>query len=273
MSKITEYSQITKLDSNHILLVDGSTGTKKILAKDAILQMLSLISPRTHQTIFRGKSLGSSLTSAQKTAIQDGSFDDIFLGDYWTISGVTYRVADFDYWRRCGDTDFTRHHLIIVPDANMYSHVMNDTNTTEGGYVGSKMYTEGLTQAKTTINAAFGDAVLTHREYLVNAVTNGRPSGGAWYDSTVELMDENMVYGSKIFGAVSDGSSVPTNYTIDKSQLALFRAAPEYMHNRQWSWLRDVVSGACFANVNDRGGANSGNASSSNGVRPVFSIG
>lgn len=273
MSKITEYSQITKLDSNHILLVDGSTGTKKILAKDAILQMLSLISPQTHQTIFRGKSLGSSLTAAQKAAIQDGSFEDIFLGDYWTISGVTYRVADFDYWQRCGDQDFTRHHLIIVPDANMYSHVMNDTNTTEGGYVGSKMYTTGLDEAKTKITAAFGDAVLTHREYLVNAVSNGRPSGGGWFDSTVELMDENMVYGSKIFGAVSDGSTVPANYTIDKSQLALFRAVPRFMHNRQWFWLRDVVSGADFAGVANGGNASSGGASGSGGVRPVFSIG
>ena len=273
MSKITEYSQITKLDSNHILLVDGTTGTKKILAKDAILEMLSLISPQVHQTIFRGKSLGSSFTSAQKAAIADGSFTDIFLGDYWTISGVTYRVADFDYWQRCGDSDFTRHHLIIVPDANMYSHVMNDTNTTEGGYVGSKMYTQGLNDAKATIAAAFGDGLLTHREYLVNAVSNGRPSGGGWFDSTVELMDENMVYGSKIFGAVSDGSTVPSNYTIDKSQLALFRAVPRFMHNRQWFWLRDVVSGARFADVSGDGVANFGSASASHGVRPVFSIG
>lgn len=273
MSKITEYSRIMKLDSNHILVVDGSTGTKTILASDAILEMLSLISPQVHQTIFRGKSLGSSLTAAQKAVIQDGSFDGIFLGDYWTIAGVTYRVADFDYWLRCGDTDFNRHHLIIVPDASMYSHVANDTNTTEKGYVGSKMYTEGLNEAKSKINAAFGDAVLTHREYLVNAVTNGRPSGGGWFDSTVELMDENMVYGSKIFGAVSDGSTVPTNYTIDKSQLALFRAVPRFMSNRQTFWLRDVVSGAHFALVYPSGRADAGSASYPYGVRPVFSIG
>lgn len=271
--KITEYSQVTTLDENSIMLVDGNTGTKKILSKDAILQMLSLVSPQTHQVIFRGKSLGSSLTAAQKTAIQNGTFDDIFLGDYWTISGVTYRVADFDYWLRCGDTDFNRHHLIIVPDSSMYSHVMNDTNTTDGGYVGSKMYTEGLEQAKTTITAAFSDAVLTHREYLVNAVSNGRPSAGAWYDSTVELMNENMVYGSHIFGAVSDGSSVPANYTIDKAQLALFSVAPKFIHNRQWFWLRDVVSGASFATVYGYGNASSNNASDSYGVRPAFSIG
>ena len=271
--KITEFSQISGLASDSVLLVDGSTGTKKILTSDAILEMLSQISPQNHRLIYRGKSLGSSLTDAQRTAIQNGSFDDIFLGDYWTIDGVTYRVADFNYWLRCGDTDFTSQHLVLVPDTNMYSHVMNDTNITTGGYTGSKMYTEGLEQAKTTITAAFGDAVLTHREYLTNAVSSGRPSGGAWLDSTVELMNENMVYGTNIFAPHSDGSSVPAQYTSGKSQLALFQAVPHFIHNRQWFWLRDVVSAASFAYVGGRGAADSNYASNSLGVRPAFAIG
>lgn len=271
--KITDFSQITELASDSVLIVDGTTGTKKILTKDAILEMLSQISPQTHRMIFRGKNLGSALSTAQKTAIQNGSFDDIFLGDYWVISGLTYRVADFDYWYRCGDTDFTNHHLVIVPDTSMYTHAMNDTNITEGGYVGSKMYTEGLTQAKNTIAAAFGDAVLTHREYLSNAVSNGRPSGGAWFDSTVELMNENMVYGTNIFAPHSDGSNIPTQYTIGKGQLALFQAVPHFTHNRQWFWLRDVVSSAYFANCGHNGHANHSNASTPRGVRPAFPIG
>jgi len=35
-------------------------------------------------------------------------------------------------------------------------------------------------------------------------------------------------------------------------------------------WLRDVVSGANFANVNWNGNADCNNASNSNGVRPDF---
>ena len=76
---------------------------------------------------------------------------------------------------------------------------MNPTNTTEGGYVGSKMYTEGLERAKAIFKAAFGEEhLLAHREYLTNAVTDGKPSGGAWHTSLVELMSEQMVYGSRI---------------------------------------------------------------------------
>jgi len=52
---------------------------------------------------------------------------------------------------------------------------MNDTNITTDGYTGSKMYLEGLEQAKATINSVFGTHVLTHRKYLCNAVTDGKP--------------------------------------------------------------------------------------------------
>ena len=271
--KITEYAQATAFGDTSILLTDGVDGTKKILTKDAIFSMLDQVSPEVHRMIFRGKSLGASLTNDQKTAISNGTFKDIFLGDYWTISGVTYRVADFDYWLRCGDVDFTKHHLVLVPDAPMYNHVMNDEAKTEGGYMLSKMKTEGLTEAKSKITAAFGANLLTHKEYFVNATTAGRPSGRIWVESDVDLMNEKMVYGTHVFSPVSDGTNVPGNWTIDKSQLALFQAVPRFIHNRATYWLRDVVSWAHFASVGSIGNANYHAASTSLGVRPAFAIG
>lgn len=226
-----------------------------------------------HNSIYRGKNLGTSVTAAQWAAIADGSFTDLYIGDYWTIGGVTYRIAAFDYYLRAGDTDMTNHHVTLVTDAPMYSHVMNDSNVTTGGYVGSKMYTTGLADAKTTINNAFGSAhILTHRQYLCNAVSNGKPSGGSWYDSTVELMTEQNVYGGKVFGAGNDGSTVPTLCTVDKSQYPLFAFRPDLISNQNWFWLRDVVSAAFFAYVTKGGFADYGNASGFAGVRPEFSI-
>ena len=238
------------------------------------LEAVLTASAAAHNGIFRGKNLGSVPTEAQRAAISAGTFDDLYVGDYWTNSGVTYRIAGFDYNLRCGDTDFTKHHAVIVPDASMYSHNMNATNTTEGGYVNSLMRLEGLAQAKEKITAVFGaDHVLSHSIYLVNAVTNGKPSGGAWFDGDVELMNENMVYGSHIFAPACDGSTIPTNYTTEKSQLPLFQLAPHLISNRQWFWLRDVVSPACFANVGDCGNADCNGASFVAGVRPYFLFG
>lgn len=226
-----------------------------------------------HNAIYRGKNLGTSVTAAQYAAIAAGTFDDLYIGDYWTIGGVVYRIAAFDYYLRCGyPAETTAHHVVIVPDSNLYNHVMNDTNTTEGGYVGSKMYTEGLTQAKTTIKAAFNGHVLNHRIYLTNAVTNGKPSAGAWCDSEVELMNEQMVYGGAIFMPGCDGTTVPTNYRVEKSQLPLFTHRPDLISNRLTFWLRDVVTASYFAGVHLDGYATYAGASGSGGVRPAFSI-
>ena len=225
-----------------------------------------------HNAIYRGKNLGTSVTTAQYNAIKAGTFDDLYIGDYWVINGVTWRIAAFDYYLRCGDSDLTTHHAVIVPDSYLYNYVMNDTNTTDGGYVGSKMYKEGLESAKTTIKAAFSGHVLSHRIYLTNAVANGKPSAGAWCDSEVDLMCEEMVYGGGIFRPTSDGSTVPANYRVEKSQLPLFAHRPDLISNRITYWLRDVVTAADFAYVYNHGNVNYGDASVSRGVRPAFCI-
>lgn len=281
--KATDLSIITAPASDNVLLIHDGTGLKRItfqnLANKVNEPVENKIAPLlfnnagSHNAIYRGKSLGSSVTAAQFAAIKAGTFDDMYIGDYWTINGVNYRIAAFDYYYQTGDTSCTTHHVVLVPDGNMYTHCMNDTNITTGAYVGSKMYTEGLTQAKETINAAFGSAhILNHRQYLQNAVTDGYASGGSWYDSTVELMTEQNVYGCKIFGNVSNGTALPNNYTVDKSQYPLFAFRPDMISNRAWFWLRDVVSASDFANVNNSGNAYCRNASGAHGVRPAFSI-
>ena len=272
MPKIVDYPATDRVAKDDVFLLDGPQGTRKAPASGVAVALAGLISPINHCNVFRGKNLGGGVSSAQKAAIKDGFFDNLYIGDYWAINGVTWRIADMDYFLRCGDTEFARHHLIIVPDTQLYTGKMNETHTTEGGYVGSLMYREGLDQAKTTIATAFGDLVTTHRDYFCNAVSNGRPSGGAWFDSTVELMSERMVYGNAVFAPVSDGSTVPANYTTGKSQFALFRMAPRYISNRQWYWLRDVVSATSFAGVTDGGYANYYAAGRVIGVRPYFVI-
>ena len=231
----------------------------------------------THNMVYRGKALGTSVTSEQWAAIKAGTFKDLYLGDYWSIGGMDYIIAAFDYWYKCGDTACNTHHAVVIPRGQLYTYKFNPTNTTEGGYVGSDLYKNGLTQAKTTFNTAFGSAhILNHREYLVNAVTNGKPTGSDWYDSTVDLMNENMVYGGRQFSPMPDGTdpwNTCRNYTIDKSQLPLFRLAPWMSFVRdQWCWLRDVVSAAGFAGCYGNGDADCNHASYALGVWPAAGL-
>ena len=248
-----------------------SDGTLKVIGGGGGLSVEN--NAGAHNAIYRGKYLGNTYTAAQQAAVAAGTFDDLFIGDYWTIGGVNYRIAGFDYYLNNGDTACATHHMIVVPDTRLYTHVMNDTNVTEGGYYGSKMRTSGLNQAKTTAESAFGAShILSHREYLTNAVSNGRPSGGSWYDCTVELMSERMVYGNGIFMPVSDGTNVPSNYTVSKGQLPLFLYRHDLIGNRENWWLRDVITAAYFALVYNDGTANCYIASFARGVRPAIPV-
>ena len=285
--KFTELLNAASAADDALLLFRDGDGVKTITVANFKADLRELINSKhddlagrlnasgagAHNAIYRGKNLGSSVTAAQYAAIAAGTFDDLYIGDYWKISGVKYRIAAFDYYLTTGDTACNTHHVTVVPDTQLYTHCMNDTNITTGAYVGSKMYTEGLNSAKETINTAFGSAhILNHRQYLQNATTDGYASGASWYDSTVELMTEQNVYGGKVFGNCQNGTALPNSYTIDKSQYPLFAFRPDLISNRQWFWLRDVVSAAHFAFVHSDGHANYSYASYSLGVRPAFSI-
>lgn len=290
--KVTELTAFTTPTDSCLIPIHDGTGLKKITfanfrakaveGTEAKIAPLLFNNAGAHNAIYRGKSLGSTVTTAQYAAIKAGTFDDLYIGDYWTIGGVNYRIAAFDYYLNSGDTNCTTHHVVIVPDTCLYNAQMHNTssggyeggaaNTTTGGYVGSDMYKSNLEQAKTTIKSAFSGHVLKHRIYLTNAVANGRASGGAWCDSEVDLMCEQMVYGSGIFSPVSDGSNVPANYRVEKSQLPLFQHEPSRICNRAAWWLRDVITASNFADVTYNGNANINDASNSIGVRPAFCI-
>lgn len=285
--KFGDLDTILTAGDDSLLLIHDGTGVKTIstanFKKDlkeymegvnTILAQLTYDNAGAHNSIYRGKNLGTTVTEEQWEAISSGTFTDLYIGDYWVIGGVNWRIAAFDYYLNCGDTSFTKHHAVIVPDTCLYSAQMNTTNVTTGAYKGSAMYTANLTQAKSTINSAFGSShVLSHRIYLSNATSNGRASAGEWTDSTVDLMCEHMVYGSGIFSPVSDGSNVPNNYRVEKGQLPLFALEPSRICNRDTWWLRDVITAAAVAFVDGNGGAAFYYASNSSGVRPAFCIG
>ena len=138
----------------------------------------------THNSIYLEGSLGNSLTAEQSAAIRAGTFENIYVGKSWTFTDVPYtytdennatqsstysgtmRAADCDYFLNCGDTAITTHHVVVVPDKSLFSAKINDTSTTEGGYVGSKMYTTHLRQAEAIFKSWLGGNYkrMSHRQ-------------------------------------------------------------------------------------------------------------
>lgn len=251
----------------------AETASDEAQAAAESMQTLLYNNAGAHNSIYRGKNLGSSVTAEQYAAIAAGTFDDLYIGDYWTIGGVTYRIASFDYYLQTGDTPCVDHHVTLVPDATMYEAAMNDSNTVIGGYYGSKLRTSGLDTAKSMISSAFGaNHILTHRQYLTNTVTSGAPSGASWYDSTVELMTEENLFGHKIYEAVAATIDAQTRSTLDKTQYPLFAFRPDMIANRVWYWLRNIASSTSFCGVNGVGISSFYLASAVSSVRPAFSI-
>lgn len=231
-----------------------------------------------HNSIFRGKNLGTSYTSAMSKAIQAGTFDDLYVGDYFTINGTVYRIAGFNLGKQIGDNASMGNSMCLVPDSALYNVQMHNTdsgqytegaaaNTTTGAYANSDMRTANLAQATQKIVSDFGSShVMSYRDILPNATADGQASGWAWYDCKVELMSETMVYGTKVWAN--------SGYEVGciNSQFPLFALAPEYIHRRFIYWLRGVGSATDFGLVSNAGYASAYYASFSYGVRPFFFV-
>ena len=241
-----------------------------------------------HNSIFRGKDVTEYLTSEYSLydRISDGTFTDLYVGDYVVVNDITWRIAGFDMLYNKGDsTDtsinqtYNRHHAVIVPDTNLTNAQMNTSDTTKGGYVGSAMYTTTLpTVLSTYITPVFGEHVLTYRAALTNSVNtsaynrsgtnSGASNGFAWYTRSLDLMNENQVYGSIVW------SSSGYETGADNVQFPLFRLKPEFINKqRSGYWLRNVTSSSGFAYVGGHGRSDTNPASKSWGVRPCFYIG
>ena len=283
IKKITELVEAQELKIEDILpFVDSENGETKKVQIDKLLNVIIPKNASAHNGIYRGKDITDLFYDGTiSEQIAAGTFDDIFIGDYiiGKVSKRKYLVADINYRLNCGDTECNTPHVLMIPERIMGTAKMNDTNITTGAYVGSKMYTEYLAPFKAVIQNDFETShIVQHRNLFANAVTNGYESAGGWFDSTIELMNEIMVYGSNIFHNIQNGANLAYNYTMDKQQLSLFRLKPALTvarndaGERYWYWLRDVGSASNFAGVGTNGDAGSGGASTSGGVRPAFLI-
>ena len=240
-----------------------------------------------HNALYRGKDLTAYFDSGDMSAaIADGSFTDIYPGDYIvktvTVNGVTYEdvkfiVMDLDYFQPWSFGGTETHHLVIMPETALGTQYMNSSNITTGGYVGSYMHTTHIPKVNTGIVAAFGSAhVLAHQEQLTNTVDTSKASGASgnytgcatnWAATSglkCCLCSENMVYGGRVWGSAMDTGCA-------YKQLSAFRHNSQLRKTTSF-WLRAVSDSADFALASYAGSAGGGGASASSafGVRPYF---
>jgi hypothetical protein len=226
--------------------VDGidsrvTTNTNDIATINALTESIKGTGAGFHSSIYRGKYLGDKYTDEQKQAIMNGTFDDLFIGDYWTINGVNWRIADFDYYCNVYYLDSEAHHVVIVPDTILYEAQMNSTDTTQGCYTGSEMYTKNLDEARTAFDNAFGSSfILTFTSYYSDSTDDsGIPRDAKPRKARVELMSEEQVYGHAVWGVCNqNGFDVGTQ----KTQFRLFALDKTKINIGQNYWLTNVTN-------------------------------
>lgn len=289
MGRITSYPNATTFDSgSDVIIKDGTNGTMRMTVDNLAVQNAEYFcrasnNRLTRRMIYRKVDLGTTFTSDQNAALAESNptFANMYVGSYWTINNHRYYIADFDYWygkydklKSAENTDTEAenvHHIVLIPLFTHTSKNMNDTNITEGAYLGSKMYTENMNEVRQIIEEDWGSHIVTHREIFSNAVTDGVPAAHIWTDSRIDLMNELMVYGHYAFSPFPANSYNDDHYTIDRDQLAIFKLDPEFLRTFN-GWLRDVASDSTFVGANYYGSATSYFASGPHYVRPVFAI-
>ena len=224
--------------------------------------------------------------------ISNGTFEDLFIGDYWKAkyNGVekTFRIAGFDTLYNNGSHSLNKHHAVIVPDEILGSSHMNQTNTTEGGYLNSYMNktiiggvvsTGGTSTINQILHTIFGSHLLVTEELLSSGVDKNAPSvAGAnfsgssnmfqWASCQAVLMTEIEIYGSNIFSSSAGDTGEGC------IQLPLFQLIPQMKSiKRTPFWLSNVTNSTAFCFYDSTGHAGHHDATHQDGIRPRFVIG
>ena len=281
---------------NEILANAGTLSSLKTTTKDSIANAINELVERTqiltynnawaHNSVYRGKNLGTALTAEQSAAIRNGTFEDIYPGDYWTTPIPAYSWTDSDgkvhnepaqgtrrwyvmgldyFYKNYIHIKFTSHHAVVVPESTQLTitgATMYATETTAGGYAGSEVFTKHLKKWEELLKAIFGDDhLLRYSMSVCNAVTDGKESGWITVSNRIcDLLTRSMVCVSK-----------PN---------ALFTPLPGFFFNPHeitggwaYAWLQDAYDSKDFYVLNNTGGITHYHAVNSEGygyIRPFF---
>lgn len=255
------------------LVVDDGTNVHRLLLN----QLLGSGAGAANRLAFREEI--TEITDEMHASIQDGSFDKVHVGMHYTApSGRTYFFADADYYYGKGDTEQTRHHMLVIEDEITHTAQHQATNVTTGGAQASLIYTTTLPSIQSELAADFGaEHIIEQRLYLSNAIANGIASAGAWVTKASALLNLCQIMGHGL--GYTEGSGQYFNSIVRERQLALFQAMPETIvarlketQARQHYWCDDVISAAYFGFVDHSGYASNGSASYLHGVRRAFLI-
>lgn len=223
-----------------------------------------------HNAIYRGRKLGNALTSEMLAGIRDGSFSDLYVGDYIETEDNIYRFMDFDYFLGCvsgvSGGKIEKHHAVLVPDRVMGSSAIDNypeaTQPKE-----THMYVNKLPEITQTLKGIFGNDNVAMMDRIIPKTANGEPAGWDWVNVGADLLTEEMVMGHGSWGQWPG-----IQIGVLKGQLAGFRYSHFLMCSNDDYWLRNKRTATNYALISSGGISSSDVGNLQHGVRPFFVI-
>ena len=258
------------------LIINGTERDELIIGKSIFeyvgdLGSIATKNASVHNAVYRGQDLGS-FNETFANDIENGTFNNMWVGDYFVVNNHTYKIAGFNY--KCGHEENTglTNHLIMITDV-LGAHDMNSTNTTEGGFAGSDMFNDEIPVVEKQLATDFGEHLLKFKSFLSTSIdSSGAPNNGQWYELTANLCNSAMWWGSPSEYS-NNANGVKFNIGDEDTQLPIMKLhTAERSSNSNWVFLRDIHNSYGFAVAKVDGSAYWLGASSSDGVRAFFLI-
>lgn len=233
-----------------------------------------------HRNIYRGKNLGTVFTDKQKLAIKDGTFDDLYIGDYWTDGSVQWVIMDINYMNNLSED--LPNNITILPRTILYKEKFNNsTSVVNAPYGSCTLRSAGMASAKSVIYSFFSkENILKYNTLLPTSVQDVLPKlyQYASFECDIELLSLSMIYGSSIEGSAGGstydaGTTEIFNAPFIRRQLQGFLLNPKLIGCNDYYWIMNpafYVANGFIINPNQA--INDGNKTTSQGVRPFFHI-
>lgn len=244
-----------------------------------------------HRCIYRGKRL--TLNADFWNAIKDGSFRDIYVGDFLVIRGTYWRIIDINYyWDSFAPWTYPivhKPHIVVwgepressSPVQNLKGIYKADGDFS-GGYYNSDIRNNTLPKFLETLKEIFGaEHMYYHPDYICNAVTSSGVETGWVLDtnSCVELFSWRHLLPSHLAGFHNVYQKVPNTlsnrpYIPRMFKLAEIREGHCFYHVGGYHLLREFEGGTnilVWYGFNTLG-TNGGNALDERICMPYFTL-
>lgn len=235
-----------------------------------ILHILPAMGAAAHNARYRGQKLGA-FNDIYAANLANGSFKDMYVGDYFTQNGHNYKIAGFEYLLNKDHNLGLGHHAVMITDV-LTTRSMNSSYTTSGGFLGTDMWKNYFPTIANQLKTDFGSHLLTWNEYLTDSTDGNAANDGQWVSTQVSMMNTYMYWGSGRYSTPSGGKNY--NLGIETTQLPIMKLHPDEEKNgNNWTWQRDIYNSQCFCHADGDGSQLYDLASFAYGVRAFFLIG